>query len=275
MTVLVHISDLHFGTERAEVVERLVQLIEDQRPDLVVASGDITQRARRRQFRDARVFLDRLPFPRLVVPGNHDIPLFNLLARWLSPYAGYARQFGRDLEPGFESAGLHVVGVNSSTPTRHKNGELDATTVERACERIRRGDPDALRIIVMHHPLLAITGMDTSNLARGYPEAIAAFAKAGVDMVLGGHIHLPYVRPFRISGDDAVLPMWAVQAGTAVSTRIRSDHPNSIHIIRHVPAPGPSTFVEQWDHDENTCAFVMVCSVPLTLRHDSGDDVID
>ncbi len=271
MSKLIHVSDLHFGTECDPVVERLVQLIEDQQPDLVVASGDITQRARRRQFRDARAFFDRLRCPLLVIPGNHDIPLFNLMARWLWPYAGYAKQFGSDLEPQVECAGLHVVGVNSTTPARHKDGELDAETIERACRRIQSAEAGRLRIIAMHHPMLAITDKDTTNLARGYRDAIAAFVAAGVDLVLGGHIHLPYVRPFRAPDGGDATAMWAVQAGTAVSTRIRDDQPNSIHMIRHLSAPGPSTFVEQWDHDEQAGAFEMVRSVPIILRSDASD----
>src|SRR5690606_26580013 len=106
MTCVLHISDTHFGTEFPDVVEALVALARDQAPELVVLGGDITQRARRGQFEAAGRFVARLPAPVLAVPGNHDIPLFNLLARWRAPYGGYRRIFGHDLEPVYESPGL-------------------------------------------------------------------------------------------------------------------------------------------------------------------------
>ena len=125
MTVLLQISDTHFGTEQAPVVEALVRLAHEQAPDLVVLSGDITQRARRKQFRAARAFVDRLGVAMtLAIPGNHDIPLFNVAARLFDSYANYSREFGTDLEPVFESDQLLVIALNTTRFYRHTDGEI-------------------------------------------------------------------------------------------------------------------------------------------------------
>jgi 3',5'-cyclic AMP phosphodiesterase CpdA len=264
MTSFIHLSDTHFGTEDPRVVEDLCALVTAQRPGLVVFSGDVTQRARRVQFAAARRFVDRLGLPALVIAGNHDIPLFNLFARWRHPYAGFLRAFG-DLEPVFRAPGLHVVGVDSTTPRRHKDGELDATTIRRACERLDASEPGVVRVVVMHHPLLAITDSDIANLAHGHREALAAFAECGVDLVLGGHIHLPYVRPAPDPVVDPERRMWIVQAGTAVSTRTRDGQPNSVHLVRYDAEGCRVLVVEQWDHDADEGRFMMVRCVPVTL----------
>jgi 3',5'-cyclic AMP phosphodiesterase CpdA len=262
MKCFIHISDTHFGTEEPRVVEDLVSLVAAQQPGLVVFSGDVTQRARRSQFAAARRFVDRLGLPALVVAGNHDIPLFNLFARWRRPYAGFLRTFG-DLEPEYRASGLHVVGVDSTTPLRHKDGELDAATIRRACERLEASEPGVVRVVVMHHPLLAITESDVANLAHGHREALAAFAACGVDLVLGGHIHLPYVRPAPGPVLDPERPMWIVQAGTAVSRRTRGGQPNSVHLVRYDAERCRALVVEQWDHDADEGRFAMVRCVPV------------
>ena len=132
MSLLLQISDTHFGTEQADVVEALVRLVKDEAPDLIILSGDITQRARRSQFAAARAFVDRLaPTPLIAIPGNHDIPLFNMPMRLLAPYAGYSRAFGDDLEPEFERAQLLVLGVNTTRPHNHADGEISSEQVQR------------------------------------------------------------------------------------------------------------------------------------------------
>lgn len=264
MRSFIHMSDTHFGTEDPSVVEALVSLVAAQRPGLVVLSGDVTQRARRGQFEAAQRFLDRLGLPTLVVAGNHDIPLFNLVARWRSPYAGFRRAFGDGLEPVHRAPGLHVVGVDSTTPWRHKDGELDAATIRRACERLEASEPGVVRVVVMHHPLLAITDSDLANLAHGHREALGAFRDCGVDLLLGGHIHLPYVRQAPGPALDPERPLWIVQAGTAVSRRTRDGHPNSVHIVRYDAERCRVVVVEQWDHDASEGRFTLVRCVPMT-----------
>ncbi|WP_225032359.1 metallophosphoesterase family protein [Paraburkholderia sp. XV] len=267
MTLLLQISDPHFGTERPGVVEALLQLAAREQPELVVLSGDITQRARRSQFTAARAFIDRLgAIPALVIPGNHDIPLFNLFARVLHPYANHRRVFGADLEPVFESRELLVIGLNTTRRARHTDGEVSAEQIERAARRLERATPLQLRVVVTHHPVASVAAEDTRNLLHGREPAIQRWAQAGVDLIVGGHIHLPYVLP--LAGRmDIARPVWAVQAGTAVSTRIRGQMSNSVNLIRYDAGDpnGRKAVVARYDYDENGNAFVPVLEHELDL----------
>ena len=251
MTTLLHISDTHFGTEQVPVVEALVRWAGQQRPALVVLSGDITQRARRRQFDAARRFVQRLgPVPTLEIPGNHDIPLFNLAARLFAPYAGYIRAFGADLEPVIESPLWLVIALNTTRPYRHKHGELSAEQVERVATRLKRASARQLRVVVVHQPIAVIRREDQRDRLRGAADAaIARWSEAGADLVLGGHIHLPYVAALHERVDGLPRRMWAVQAGTAVSHRVRPGAPNSVNVIRWGDTlPRGRCVVERWDY---------------------------
>jgi len=152
MTVLLQVSDPHFGTEQPTVVDALTELARQQRPELVVLSGDITQRARPSQFRAARAFTDSLGVPVLAVPGNHDIPLFDVWTRLRSPYGRYSAAFGADLEPVHRSAELLVVCVNTTRPWRHKDGEVSALQIDRVARLVEHADPAQLRVVVVHQP---------------------------------------------------------------------------------------------------------------------------
>jgi len=266
MTRLLHISDTHFGTEQAPVVQALLDLARRLSPDLVVLSGDITQRARTSQFAAARQFVSDLGFPVLAIPGNHDIPLFNIAARMFNPYGGYKRAMGVTLEPVFSSDGLLVIGVNTTRPARHKNGEVSRAQVDRVCARLRQARPGQLRVIVVHQPLRAIVEEDVSNLLIGRQMAIPAWVDAGADLVLGGHIHLPYVVPL---GEAAGRRAWVVQAGTATSHRVRGGIPNSVNVLEHhAPSTAddvPSCMVARWDFDSNLNTFTSVDSKALPL----------
>lgn len=248
MSPIVQVSDPHFGTERPEVLRALHAAIVSLRPELVVLSGDVTQRARRSQFAAARRFVDGYAIPTLAVPGNHDVPLFNVFARVLDPFGNYRRAFGDDLEPVFENAGLLAIGVNTVRPSRHKNGEVSDAQVERVARRLRAASAEQLRLVVTHQPVHVIRGKDVANLLINRERAVAAWAEAGADLVLGGHIHLPYVRPLDDGTRSLARPLWSVQAGTALSTRIREGISNSFHVI-HRDLPG-ACVVEQWDYDE-------------------------
>ena len=232
MTLLLQISDPHFGTEQPPVVAALLRLANTLQPDLVVMSGDITQRARRAQFSAARAFVGTFgATPFVVVPGNHDIPLYNLFARVAHPYANYQRVFGDDLEPVFESAELLVIGVNTTRAYRHKDGEVSAKQVERVVRRLEHATPRQLRVVVTHQPVAAARANDIRNLLHGREHAIERWSQAGVDLILGGHIHLPYVAPLHVAYKDLPRQMWAVQAGTSLSSRVRGSVPNSVNVI--------------------------------------------
>lgn len=246
MSVLLQISDTHFGTEQPAAVAGVLELAARVRPEVVVLSGDITQRARRSQFTAARAFVDRLPAPTLAIPGNHDIPLFNLAARLFAPYANFARAFGDNLQPQYDSDAFLALCVNTTRPARHKHGVVSTEQIMQIADRLGRARQDQLRIVIVHQPVLAIRAEDTNNLLRGYEEAVHAWASAGADIIMGGHIHLPYVQ--RIVDDTQTHggKMWAVQAGTAVSKRTRDQAPNSVNVLRHPPGDLVCS-VERWD----------------------------
>lgn len=247
------ISDPHFGTEQSPVVEALVTLSAQQRPDLVVLSGDITQRARRSQFRAARAFVDRLGTQTLAMPGNHDIPLFDVLARFRHPYSRYCEAFGDELEPVHSSRDLLVVCVNTTRWYRHKNGEVSLTQIDRVARRLLIASPEQLRVVVVHQPVAVLRTEEAHNRLRGHATALPSWAAAGADIVMGGHIHLPYVMAL----PDLARPMWAVQAGTAVSSRVREGLPNSVNLLRWGDdAPMGRCLIERWDYAIPSQTFV-------------------
>ena len=265
MGVLLHISDTHFGAEQPLVVEALVALAAQQRPDVVVLSGDITQRARPAQFRAAKACVERLGAPVLAIPGNHDIALFDLWARLTRPYARFSAVFGTDLEPVHASPDWLVVGVNTTRARRHKHGEVSAAQIERVARLLANASPRQLRVVVVHQPVAVPLDSERHNLLRGHDAATRAWAAAGADLVLGGHIHLPFTLPL----DGLARRLWAVQAGTAVSARTRSGVPNSVNILRwggeaehgtrSAPAralPDGCCLIERWDFDQRERAFV-------------------
>ena len=258
MTLLLQISDTHFGTEQPPVVEALVRLVHEQAPDLVVLSGDITQRARRKQFRAARAFVDRLGVAvTLAIPGNHDIPLFNVAARLFNPYANYSREFGTDLEPVFESDQLLVIALNTTRFYRHTDGEVSIEQIERVAQRLEQAAPTQLRIVVTHQPVAVTRVQDETNLLHGRVEAIHRWAQAGADLILGGHIHLPYALALHEQFAELPRKLWAIQAGTAVSSRVRHEVGNSVNLIRYPGLEGNrrGVMIERWDYVESEQSF--------------------
>jgi len=218
-----------------------------------VLSGDITQRARPAQFRAARAFTDRLGVPVLAVPGNHDIPLFDLWTRLRRPYARHIAAFGDDLEPEHASPDLMVLCVNTTRPWRHKHGELSAEQVDRVARRLAGAGAAQLRVVVVHQPVAVTRAEDLPDRLRGHAAALDRWAAAGADLLMGGHIHLPYVMALH----GLARPMWAVQAGTAVSSRVRKGVPNSVNLLRWgADSPSGCCRIEQWDYSPDDRAFV-------------------
>ena len=268
MTLLLQISDPHFGTERPQVVAALLRLIDAMPPDLVIVSGDITQRARRLQFAAARAFFDTFgATPTLVVPGNHDIPLFNVFARLFAPYANHQRAFGAELAPSFESRDVLVLGVNTTRPYRHKDGEVSMQQVRRVASRLEAASASQLRVVVTHQPVAVTRAQDEKNLLHGRERAVQRWARAGADLILGGHIHLPYVLPLHDTFAGLPRRMWAVQAGTALSWRTRGTIDNSVNLIRAAISGNGmrQTVVERWDYVETSESFELIAWHELTL----------
>lgn len=275
MTTLLHISDTHFGTEVPDVVEALVRLAHARKPDVLVFSGDITQRARATQFAQARAFCDRLRIAhRVVLPGNHDIPLFDLAARVWRPYAGYQHAFGPLLEQELDLPDLLVLGVNTTRALRHKDGEVSARQIERVAQRLRtsrRLHARQLRVVVTHQPAAVTRPEDVRDRLHGGPHALAAWQAAGADLVLGGHIHLPFALQASAAWQALPAPpdgpLWCVQAGTAVSSRTRHATRNSVNLVHWDIASAPrSCQLEQLDFLPSA-EFESAATQWLTLRN--------
>ncbi len=265
MTVLLHVSDTHFGTEVPAVVEALIALAHAQSPDLVVLSGDITQRARRQQFAAARRFVDALAAPALLaVPGNHDVPLFDLPSRLLAPYRNYRAAFGHELEPTYETDDLLVLGLNTTRRWRHKHGEVSQRQVAAVADRLHRARPAQVRLVVVHQPVLVPHDHESNNLLRGSALALRRWAVAGADVVLGGHIHLPYVGQTPTEPQACARAVWCVQAGTAVSRRVRRGVPNSVNLLR---TAARRCDVERWDYAAAKQRFECVLRTQVPIAH--------
>lgn len=248
---LAHISDTHFGAEDAAICAALRADLIDQAPDLIVLTGDITQRARSSQFLAARTFLDSLtPTPVLALPGNHDLPLFDLLTRFLAPYRRFRRYVCPTLSPVWKAGPVVVIGVNSTRVLRHKHGELSAELVEKVRTQLSTLS-QAFKIVAMHHPLDVIAASDRRNRVRGAGAALDAWIGAGTDLFLGGHIHLPYCIGVSRGSRAAII----LQAGTSASTRRRGGLPNSYNFVRLDVGRTRRMAIERRDHHPATRRF--------------------
>jgi 3',5'-cyclic AMP phosphodiesterase CpdA len=250
MTRIMHISDLHFGAHDERLVEAVAAEADELKPDLVVISGDFTQRARTDQFREACEFLERLRdsgHEVLGVPGNHDVPLYDVLRRFLSPLARYRRFIDETLCPFVELPGVAVLGINTARSLTFKDGRINKDQVEFIRETFSRTPSEAFRVLVTHHPLFALKVGGEIERAIGRQElALDAVEDVGVDMVLAGHAH-------HASSQDAgdlvtrAGGVLVVQAGTATSTRVREQEQsfNAIDV-----ADGSATItVHGWQGD--------------------------
>ncbi len=236
---VVHLSDLHFGREDRRVVRGLRDAVWTLAPDVIAISGDLTQRARHRQFVRARNFLSGLPRPQLTVPGNHDVPLFNIVARLIYPLNGYLTNITRDLQPTLTSGPVWITGVNTTRPRRWKSGGVDPGTLARLREAIATVSPASVRILVAHHPFDAPDGRPAAT------EALADLTGAGIDVFLTGHLHASYTghtaHRYNAGGRTAVV----VEAGTATSTRLRGES-NAFNVLR-VSVDAVDVELRTWD----------------------------
>jgi len=233
MARLVHLSDLHFGAHDEDLVEAVSQQVDTLKPDLVVISGDFTQRAKTEQFKEACLFLEHLRdsgHEVLGVPGNHDVPLYDVLRRFLSPLARYRRFIDESLCPFIELPGAAVLGINTARSLTFKDGRINKDQVQFIRETFARTPSDSMRILVTHHPLLALPVGEEIERPIGRQEmALDAVEESGVDMLLAGHNH-------HASSQDAsdlvtrAGGVLVVQAGTATSTRVREQE-QSFNVI--------------------------------------------
>ena len=234
MRTLVHLSDLHFGRIDPSVIEPLRRAVLGAEPDLIAISGDFTQRAKRSEFRAARSFLDSLEPAKLVVPGNHDVPLWNAAARFLMPLSRYRRYINPELEPEYEDEEVIALGVNTARSFTWGEGRINLGQVERIVDRLRPIDASRIRVIVTHHPFDLPPGVDERRLLGRARMAMAKLAEANADLFLSGHLHLSHAshsaERYRIEGHSALI----VQAGT-VSLRGRGEQPSFNVLKMHRP----------------------------------------
>jgi len=231
MRTLVHLSDLHFGRTNPAVIEPLLATVNALRPDCVVVSGDLTQRARVDEFRQARAFLDRLPAPQVVVAGNHDVPLYRAWERLLSPFGNYRRIISADLEPCFIDAEIAVLGVNTARAMTFKGGRINIVQIESIRSRIAALPPLTTKIIVTHHPFDLPATPGKVTLVGRARQAMEVFSNCGVDLLLAGHFHSSHAGDTSNRHDFPGYAALVVQAGTATSTRHRGEV-NSFNVLR-------------------------------------------
>jgi 3',5'-cyclic AMP phosphodiesterase CpdA len=234
MTRLLHLSDLHFGKDRPDLLAPLLNRINDLKADLVTISGDLTQRAREREYEAAYNFIDQIDAPVLSIPGNHDIPVHRPVTRFLQPWRYYRRWISSDLTPVFENDEMIVVGLNTVDRFRWQTGRLSRSRIAKACAAIGDVPATKLRVLVAHHPLTH----PSKTKKKPIPGAAAALNRlldCGADMILSGHLHTWHADTFasttdRNGGSRAI----QLHAGTSLSSRVRGE-PNDFNLVTISP----------------------------------------
>ena len=239
MLSFLQISDLHFGPPYVpEVGEALLRRAAELELDGIIVSGDFTQRAKEEQFARAREFLERLPdVPRVVVPGNHDVPLYRILERLLRPRDLYRQYISDELDQVLRLPGAVIVGLDSTSPRRAVvNGRIHLDQLQ-FCERAFADAPEeAVRIVVAHHHFAPAPDYERDQTMPKARRALDRFVELGVEMILGGHLHRAYIGNSLdvYPGQDRDRGIIIVQSGTSTSRRgrAREREKNSLNRIR-------------------------------------------
>jgi 3',5'-cyclic AMP phosphodiesterase CpdA len=246
MRTIIHLSDLHFGRVDQPTLQPLILAVSAMKPDLVAVSGDLTQRARVEQFKAARSFLNALPGPQIIVPGNHDIPLYNPVLRFSRPLSRFQRYITNDLAPTYLDDEIAVLGVNTARALVIKGGRVNSQQVASIYEQFYRLRGQQTKIIVTHHPFDLPEGFADIDLVGRARMAMENFGKCGVDLFLAGHLHVTHTGStarYKMTRYSALV----IQAGTATSTRGRGEL-NAFNLIRITP-PQISIETHIWQPD--------------------------
>ena len=236
MKTIVHMSDLHFGKVDSKRVRPLIKRISEINPDLVIVSGDLTQRATEKEYKDAKKFLKKLDCEVFVIPGNHDIPLLNVFQRLTSPFKKYKKFISSDLSPFYRDEKIAVVGINSVRRYTISSGSISKKQIEIAEKLLDNLDPKLIKIVVCHHPFdlphsAKTIKKHTHGVVSHSKVAMKHFSQKRGDVFLSGHIHQSHVgdtkRRYKIDGYGGLI----IQAGTAISKRTRSE-PVSFNVLK-------------------------------------------
>lgn len=261
MRQIVHISDIHFGMANNAVVGSLIEKINEISPDLVVLSGDLTQRARKTEFAQARRFLDQLPMPQIVVPGNHDVPLYNIFRRFASPLASYKKFITHDLYPFYGDGEIAVLGINTARSLTIKSGRIAQEQVDVIRGTLCDLDEKLAKILVTHHPFDLPGGFDEDDIVGRAGAFMPQIAECGADIFLSGHLHVSSItnsaHRYRLESGRAAL---IIQAGTAASTRERGEA-NSFNLVE---IERPFLTVKRFECHIDSSGFVLATSEQFT-----------
>jgi 3',5'-cyclic AMP phosphodiesterase CpdA len=254
MRRIVHISDLHFGRIAPRLVSPLLAGITQLQPDVVAVSGDLTQRATVAQFEAARDFLRAIPFPQVIVPGNHDIPLWNLYRRFRRPLERYRRYIHAETEPQYADERLVLLGINTARSLAWKGGRISGEQIGRLRDHLGAHGPDAFKVLVVHHPFVPHESAAPGAAVRRGAQALEALEQCGADLILAGHLHRGYAHQTVSFQPLARRSILVVQSGTTLSARTRGEQ-NSFNVIDVEPdavaiticawAPSQAAFVPQ------------------------------
>lgn len=224
MRTIAHLSDLHFGALNREVTDALVQDLRQKPPDILIVSGDLTQRAKVRQFQEAREFLNAVPkLPQIIVPGNHDVPLFRVWSRFFKPLSDYRHHIQTELDTVFEDSELLILGLNSARSFTFSGGDLSSAQRDWVNSKIKNTSQSKIRILVSHHPLWTLR-----------PKSTTPFLQLQLDLLLSGHVHQSRAR----MTEHGLM----IEAGTSTSNRTRTE-PNSFN---RISIDGSQINVQHW-----------------------------
>ena len=248
-----HISDIHFGPPHLpRVAEGVLRLIDERGPDLVVVSGDLTQRAKPKQFRAAREFVDRIPVPTVTVPGNHDVPLYRFWERIFDPFGAYRRHFSPELEPTYRDDELLVVGINTAFNWTWKDGRITLGRLLEVGRLLEEVPGSVFKVVVAHHHLIPPPNFGTQRVLANAFEAIDLFSSAGVDLILSGHLHQAYIGNSEEFYPKGRPPVVILHSGTTTSNRGRMG-----------------------ERERNTCNWIEVVDDSMKVSHLSWHPELD